>query len=146
MHRSLTAWYRRMSIGFMAHLFVVKLGLMIGMKIESSAPAPLPAAPVALSEYIKAMIQLIKNEPMDHPNIITHPKEPVRILSNGMMLDCIRKFMPQKSISLADIEEKLKISYGSFLSRINQLENDHIVEAEPKKSRRDASAKKKVLL
>jgi hypothetical protein len=129
-----------MSIGFIAHLFVVKLGLMFGMKIESPAPAPLPAAPVALSEYIKAMIQLIKNEPIDHPNIITHPKEPVRILSIGMMLDCIRTFMPQKSISLADIEEKLKSSYGSFLSRIKQLETDLIAEDELKKLRGDASA------
>ncbi|MDR1486768.1 MAG: hypothetical protein LBT62_02060 [Deltaproteobacteria bacterium] len=32
-----------MSIGFMAHLFVVKLGLKFLMKIESPDPAPLPA-------------------------------------------------------------------------------------------------------
>jgi hypothetical protein len=110
------------------------------MKIESPAPAPLPAGPVPLSEFSAAWIQFLKNEPMDHPNNIPHPKEPVRILSIGMALDCVRMFMPQKSIGLADIEAELKSDYGAFLSRIKELENDLIVEDEIKKLRADASA------
>jgi hypothetical protein len=140
MHRSMTAWYRHMLIGFIAHLFVIKLGLKFGIKIDTPAPAPLVTGPVPLSEYKKAWIQTKNNEPIDHPNIIPHPKEPVRILSIGMMLACIRMFIPQKAKGLADIEAELKSAYGTFLSRLKKLEAEIIGEEELKKLRADASA------
>jgi hypothetical protein len=114
--RSWTAWRRHILFTLIAHLFIIKLRREFSVKTETPGLAPIVLNPVPLEEYIEAVHQAEKNQPITNENIKLIPDRPQQVLTIGLVLTLIQSFLPKLGWVRGIIEYYLKRADEAYWS------------------------------
>jgi SRSO17 transposase len=114
--RTWQGWRRHILLVFIAHLFVGRLRRKFGARVDMPEPTPLVSAPVALSDYIKAIENINNNEVITHQNIHSSQKSLRFPLTIGIVIELICGMIPKSGKVMKNMDHKLKSAAASYAS------------------------------
>ena len=114
--RSWVAWHRHILLTLIAHLFIIKLRMAYSSTPNAPNPTPYNTAPVSIGDYLQAHAQLISNQDISHPNILSMPNTPQQFMTIGLIRKLISAVFPPVAAVLIEIGYRLYKASVAFQS------------------------------
>jgi len=114
--RSWVAWHRHILLTLIAHLFVIKLRMVYSSTPSAPNPTPFNTSPVSVGDYLQAHAQLIANQDISHPDILSMPNTPQQFMTIGLIKKLVCAVFPPVASVVNDINYYLYKASVAFQS------------------------------
>jgi SRSO17 transposase len=122
--RSWIAWHRHILLTFIAHLFIIKLRIEFSRKPNSPGATPFVTDPVSLDEYLEAHQQMLSNQIISHPDILSMPATRQQFMTIGLIQKLANAAFPKLGFIVEEIDYLLYKAASAFSSHSLAIVNE----------------------